>query len=233
MKIHVGTSGFSYKEWKGSFYPQKLAAKDMLGYYSQRFATVELNNTFYRFPKEDVVANWAEQVPESFRFVLKASKVITHIRRLRDVEKETSDFVRVVQSLGHRQGPMLVQLPPNMKKEVERLAVFLQLVAGRVPVAMEFRHESWFDDEVFACLKSHQTALCVADTEAMPAKDVISTADWGYVRLRLEGYDTKELKSWIDRMKAHNWREAYVFFKHEDTGTGPELAAKFIELANG
>jgi uncharacterized protein YecE (DUF72 family) len=232
MQFHVGTSGYSYKEWQGSFYPAKLPAKDMLSYYAQHFATVEINNTFYRLPAESVVESWAQQVPESFRFVLKARQVITHFKRLNDAERETDDFLRVAAVLGERLGPLLFQLPPNFKKDVPRLDAFLKHLGKRAEVAFEFRNETWFDDETYDCLKAHATAMCTADAEELPNVDLVRTAKWGYVRLRDEGYADADLKKWADRIRKQKWDHAFVFFKHEDTGTGPPLANRFLELAS-
>lgn len=231
MQYFVGTSGYSYKEWKGSFYPPKLAAKDMLNFYAQRFGAVEVNYTFRQLPKETLVESWTQQVPKKFRFVLKARQVITHFKRLQNTERETDDFLRIAAVLGDHQGPILFQLPPNFKQDVPRLDAFLGHIANRAKVTFEFRHESWFNEETFACLREHAAALCVADAEDLPASDLVHTSSWGYVRLRDEGYNEKQLNGWIKRIEAQKWAEAYVFFKHEDTGTGPELATRFVELA--
>jgi uncharacterized protein YecE (DUF72 family) len=230
MKFFVGTSGYSYKEWKGSFYPEKLPQKEMLSYYAQRFSTVEVNNTFRRMPKLDVVESWAEQVPRDFRFVLKAPQVITHFRRLNDVGEQTEQFLRTAAVLKKRQGPLLFQLPPNFKKDLSRLERFLKTIKKRAPVAFEFRHESWFAEDVYACLRANACALCVADAEELPPAKLVNTASWGFVRLRRERYSKPQLQKWIDRLKALKWKDAYVFFKHEDTGTGPKLAGRFLEL---
>jgi uncharacterized protein YecE (DUF72 family) len=231
MRFFVGTSGYSYKEWKGIFYPQKLPQKEMLRYYAERFSTVELNNTFYRMPKESVVESWASEVPETFRFALKASQIITHRKRLQGVENETEHLLRAASVLGERLGPLLFQLPPNMKKNLARLEAFLALVAGRTLAAFEFRHESWFDEEVFACLKAQSCPLCLADTDEGPVPDLSNTAPWGYVRLRREEYTDETLREWVAKIRSQGWNEAYVFFKHEDTGTGPKFASRFLELA--
>jgi len=231
MQFFVGTSGYSYKEWKGSFYPEKLPSKQMLGFYSQRFSTVEINNTFYRMPKTSVIESWAAQVPETFRFVLKASQRITHFARLKDVEESTEYLLRAAAALKERRGPLLFQLPPNMKKDVPRLAAFVDLIDAETRATFEFRHESWFDDEVFACLRAKGCALCVADTEDTPRSDLVKTAGWGYVRLRRESYSDEHLQQWIEKLSSQSWDEAYVFFKHEDAGTGPKFAARFLELA--
>src|SRR5260370_1410648 len=186
MRFFVGRRGYSYKEWKGSFYPEKLPQKEMLSYYAERFSTVEINNTFYRMPKPSVLESWADQVPDSFRFVLKAPQVITHRKRLKGVEQETDYLLRTAAVLKGRQGPLLFQLPPNFKKDLTRLEAFLALLGEGALAAFEFRHESWFDDGVFGCLRAKSCALCIADMDAASTTDLVSTAGWGYVRLRRE-----------------------------------------------
>jgi uncharacterized protein YecE (DUF72 family) len=231
LKLHVGTSGYSYKEWKGSFYPEKLPAKDMLRYYGERFDTVEINNTFYRMPKTAVVEAWASEVPAGFQFVLKASQRITHILRLKDVDEPVSILLKVAGALGERLGPLLFQLPPNMKKDVQRLRDLLALIPRHQRVTLEFRHASWFDDEVFDVLREHAATLCIAEAEGDLAVPLVSTADWGYLRLRLPEYTDAELSAWLQRLREQPWQEAYVFFKHEDEGKGPQFARRFLELA--
>lgn len=231
MQFHVGTSGYQYKEWRGSFYPAKFSEKDMLKYDAERFSTVEINNTHYRMPTVEGLESWASQVPKTFQLVLKAPQTITHFKRLRGVEEEMDYFQKTAAVLKGRLGPLLFQLPPNFKKDLPRLESFLKLLGKRTRVAFEFRHESWFDDEVFACLRAKSCALCLADTDALPNPPLVSTADWGYIRLRRAKYSDKQLKDWIKRLKSQAWNEAYVFFKHEDSGTGPKFAARFLELA--
>jgi uncharacterized protein YecE (DUF72 family) len=230
MTFHVGTSGYAYDEWKGIFYPEKLPQKGMLAFYANQFSTVEVNYTFRRLPSQSVVESWTQQVPASFRFVLKARQVITHFKRLQDAEKETDDFLRIASLLKERQGPVLFQLPPTFKKDISRLAAFLGYLDNRAKAAFEFRHASWFDDDVVACLREHQSALCVADAEDLPATDLVRTTSWGYVRLREEGYTDNDLREWISRIRSQGWDQAYVFFKHEDSATGPKLATRFLEL---
>jgi uncharacterized protein YecE (DUF72 family) len=230
MKFFVGTSGYAYSEWKGTFYPDNFPNKKMLGYYAERFPAVENNGTFYKLPSIDVVESWIEQVPKSFRFVLKAPQLITHRKRLNDVEDITDELIRFASALKKQQGPLLFQLPPNFKKDVARLKRFLTLLDGQATVAFEFRHPSWFDEEVFACLRKHSVALCIADAEELPKTDFVTTAKWGYLRLRRPTYTTKQLQAWIDELRSAKLREAYVFFKHEETGAGPKLAARFLKL---
>ena len=226
MRVAVGTSGYAYKEWKGSFYPEKLAQNKMLAYYGERFDTVEINNTFYRMPNEKLLAGWASQVPDGFTFVLKASQRITHFKRLQDAGEELSYFLRTSSTLGPKLGPTLFQLPPNMKKDLPRLAAFLDLLPRHWRAAVEFRHASWQDDETHAALRDHHVALCAADADGEDAP-VVPTAGWGYLRLRREQYEPNDLERWAQRVLAQPWEEAFVFFKHEDAGAGPKLAAEF------
>ena len=231
MRLYVGTSGYSYKEWKGSFYPEKLAAKDMLPYYSSKLPAVELNNTFYRMPKREMVESWKLQVPENFRFSVKAAQRITHFKRLKEAADETRYMLETVSALDDRLGVVLYQLPPNMKKDVERLETFLKSLPPNPPAAFEFRHPTWFDDDVLHLLRSENRALCISDTDDLPVSHIDKTADWGYLRLRRVNYSTADLREWISRMKAQDWRSTFVFFKHEDEGTGPRLASEFIDLS--
>jgi uncharacterized protein YecE (DUF72 family) len=230
MQFIVGTSGYSYPKWKGNFYPAKLPQKEMLNYYAQRFAAVEINSSFYAMPKADVLESWAGQVPVSFRFAFKAPQTITHRKRLKDAAEATRLFCEATAVLDRRRGPLLFGLPPNMKKDVARLETFLTALGKSPPAAFEFRHESWFDDEVYDCLRARGCAFCIADDEKLTCPTV-STAGWGYVRLRREAYADKDLRQWIKQLKSQPWQECFVFFKHEDTGTGPQFAARFVELA--
>jgi uncharacterized protein YecE (DUF72 family) len=231
MKLHVGTSGYSYKEWKGNFYPEDLPAKEMLAYYSQRLPAVEINNTFYRLPQPGMIENWKQQVPPRFRFSIKASQRITHIKRINNVADETKYLLETVALLEDRLGVVLFQLPPNMKKDTGRLKAFLDLLSTEVRAAFEFRHETWFDDEVFSLLRAKDCALVVSDTDEKPLTEIINTAKWGYLRLRRTAYDESDLVEWMKRVTARKWKDAFVFFKHEDEGVGPKLAAQFLELA--
>jgi uncharacterized protein YecE (DUF72 family) len=233
MQLFVGTSGYSYKEWKGNFYPEELAQKAILNYYAQRFSTVEVNNSFYRMPDASVFSTWARQVPPGFRFAIKAPQAITHFKRLKDAQGATKDFLRAAAVLKHQRGPLFFQLPPNFKKDLPRLKDFLRLIGKRTSVAFEFRHASWLDDDVFECLRAKSCALCIADMEDLPRPELVSTAGFGYVRLRRKRYTRGQLAEWIERIGLQNWDEAYVFFKHENTGTGPRFAARFLELVAG
>lgn len=231
MNLYVGTSGYSYKEWKGSFYPEKIPAKEMLRYYSERLSTVEINATFYRMPQKSMLENWKEQVPESFRFSLKAPQRITHFKRLKETEEETKYFLETALVLAEQLGVVLFQLPPNMKKDLPRLETFLAQLPPATRAAFEFRHPTWFDDDVLDLLRSQNRALVVSDTDDMPTTHIDNTADWGYLRLRRVNYLEENLAEWLLRVRGQEWKEAFVFFKHEDEGTGPKLAAQFLKLA--
>jgi len=231
VKLWVGTSGYSYKAWLGNFYPERLAAKEMLRFYAARLPAVEINNTFYRLPKESVLQGWAEQAPAEFRFVLKAPQRITHIKRLKDSASEVDYLFRVAAVLGSKIGAMLFQLPPYLRKDLEKLQNFLSILPGDRAVAFEFRHPSWFDDEVFSCLKERNCALCTAEMDETETANVVPTATWGYVRLRRSSYSRDDLMNWKERILLQQWNHAYIFFKHEDEGIGPKLAAEFLDLA--
>ncbi len=230
MNVRVGTSGYSYPEWKGNFYPEKIAAKDMLSYYAGRFPTVEINNTFYRMPKEALLSGWAAQVPESFLFVIKGSQRITHIKRLKECGDLLGYLFRVTATLGGRLGPILFQLPPNFRKDVPRLRSFFEQMPERRRVAVEFRHASWFDDETFGALRDNGAALCVADTGEEPAAPLVATTDWGYMRLRREDFSDGDLRAWARRIREQPWGDAFVFLKHEEEGRGPRLAAQLVGI---
>jgi uncharacterized protein YecE (DUF72 family) len=231
MDLWVGTSGYSYKEWKGSFYPADIAADAMLGAYAALLPAVEINNTFYRMPKESVLEGWASQVPKEFRFVLKASRRITHIKRLKEVGDEVSYLYRTATALGPSMGVILFQMPPNFKKDLPRLEAFLQLVPSGRGAAFEFRHPSWFEDDVFEKLGQRHCALCLSDTEEGPIQRMIPTTDWGYLRLRKEKYTKKAISKIVEQVQGAPWKGAYVFFKDEGVGTGPKCARQFLDLA--
>ena len=232
MNYYVGTSGFSYTPWKGPFYPADLSAEQMLRFYGERFRAVEINNTFFRMPKPVVLEAWAAQVPAEFKFVLKASRGITHMKRLKDAGDSVAYLLKVASALGQKLGPLLFQLPPNMKKDLPRLRAFLELLPRERRAAFEFRHQSWFDDDVFALLREHQAVLCIAEAEDDLDIPFVSTADWGYLRLRMADYADKDLKGWLTRVRQQPWQDVFVFFKHEDEAKGPRLAMRFVELAS-
>ena len=233
MDIRVGTSGWSYKEWKGVFYPADLSSDDMLRYYASRLPTVEINNSFYRIPKEKVLLDWAAQVPPEFRFVLKASRRITHISRLADEDDSLAYFMRTVNVLGQQLGPTLFQCPPSLRLDLPRLESFLDRVPRTWRAAMEFRHTSWFTDQVYELLRAHDVALVAVDEDESEGSGapLVPTATWGYLRLRRTDYDEAALTSWVERIRSQPWREAYAFLKHdEDKPTGPDAATKMRAL---
>ena len=229
MEMLAGTSGYSYKEWLGSFYPEKLPAKEMLRYYAGHFPTVEINNTFYRMPAESMLAGWVNEVPASFRFTLKAPQRITHQKRLREAEQEVAEFLRRAAVLGDQLGVVLFQLPPFLRKDLPRLRDFLALLPSDLRTAFEFRHESWQDDEVYAALRERGAALCAADTDEGDTP-FVCTADNGYLRLRRTHYDDRDLSAWAERVAAQPLQRAYVYFKHEDEALGTRFARRFEEL---
>lgn len=231
VKIYTGTSGYSYREWKGPFYPEKLPATKMLEYYSERLPTVEVNNTFYRMPKAEVLETWRDTVGPDFRFAIKASRRITHQSRLKDCEDSVAYLLEVSSVLGPARGPFLLQLPPFLRKDTERLAAFLGSWPRDVRAAFEFRHPSWFEDDVFSVLRDHGAGLCIADSGTEKDAPFEATTDWGYLRLRRDGYTADSLKTWATSVMSQAWTEAFVYFKHEDAGAGPRLAGEFAELA--
>jgi uncharacterized protein YecE (DUF72 family) len=226
MRVLVGTSGYSYKEWKGPFYPDKLPAKDFLRYYAERLQTVEINNTFYRMPTAKLIEGWASEVPERFTFAVKAPQRITHMAKLVNATEPTETFVRIAGALGPRLGPLLFQLPPFLKKDVPRLTAFLATLPKGPRVAFEFRHASWFDEEVWAALRAHDAALCVAEGEAL-ASPLVATTDWGYVRLRKDAYPDDLIHEWAGKIRGQPWKEAYVYLKHDD-GDAPGVARRLL-----
>lgn len=231
MRFFVGTSAFSEPKWKGNFYPEKLPKKEMLRYYAERFNAVEINSTYYRMPSASNLKTWLADVPKGFQFAFKAPQAITHFKRLKDAEEATKTFCEDTAVLKTQRGPLLFGLHPNHKKDLSRLKSFLHQLPSGASVAFEFRHPSWFDDETFDCLRSSGCALCINDGDESPWTDLVRTADWGYLRLRREAYTNRQLAAWIKKLRAQKWRDAYVFFKHEATGTGPKLAARFLKLA--
>jgi uncharacterized protein YecE (DUF72 family) len=229
IELYTGTSGWAYQEWKGPFYPAKLKNDAMLAYYSERLPAVEVNNTFYRMPARGALAKWRDQVPPAFRFVLKASKRITHQSRLTDADSLAFLLESATGELGASLGAYLFQLPPFLRKDVGRLRDFLDLLPAGCPAAFEFRHVSWFDDEVYTALADHAACLCVAESGEEIDTPFVATSGWGYLRLRREDYDDAALERWAARVRQPSWSRAFVFFKHEDAGAGPRLAARFTE----
>jgi uncharacterized protein YecE (DUF72 family) len=228
--IWVGTSGYNYPEWKGSFYPADLPAAKMLPYYAARFPTVEINYTFYRMPTEALVGGWADQTPSPYRLTLKAPRRITHDSRLKNCSALVARFCLAAASLGDKLGALLFQLPPNLKKDLPLFDAFLTELPSKVCAAFEFRHASWLDDEVFERLAARNLALCVADSEKM-STPVRVTADYGYFRLRDEGYTADDIARWADTIarETSRCRDVYVYFKHEEEGKGPEFARLLMQ----
>ena len=229
-KLLAGASGYSFKEWKGNFYPEKIKPEDMLAYYAERLPTVEINNTFYRMPKSAMLEAWAGSTPERFRFAIKASRRITHIARIKaETAAEPLGFLyRNLAALGDKRGPVLFQLPPNLKKDLPRLAEFLSLLPEGHGAAFEFRNESWFTDDVYDALKGAGAALCLSEREDNAPPPLVETAPWGYVRLRLETYSDDDLKRWAETLQATSWREIHVYFMHEPTA--PAYAQRLMEF---
>lgn len=230
MHLYCGTSGFSYKEWKGRFYPPGLAAADMLAYYASRLPTVEINNTFYRLPQQSLLERWRDEVPADFRFAVKLSRRITHVKRLVDCDDEARYFFDAVHALGDKLGAVLVQLPPQFRVDIDRLAHFLDVVPESVPTAFEFRHASWRNEAVLAALARHGAAWVETDVDGAPAPaDLPRSATWTYLRLRAPGYSAEALASW--RRACATFEHAYVYFKHEDEALGPLLAERMLSNA--
>ncbi len=238
MKIHVGTSGYGYKEWKGIFYPEKISPREMLRFYGERLNAVEINYTFYHMPTERVLAPWAEQVPDDFFFALKASQVITHLKQLRNVEEETDYFFRTVAVLGEKLGPVLFQFPKSFhaRKNFSALEEFLPLIPDNILCAFDFRSPTWLEAGAPDLLRERGFSLCIEDTDESPAQEIVGTAAWGYLRLRRTDYTESDLARWLERIRAQRWERVFVFFKHEEEATGapagPDVALRFRELAD-
>ncbi len=230
MNLFAGASGYSFKEWKGSFYPADMKPEGMLGFYSARLPTVEINNTFYRMPKTEMLAHWAEITPAAFRFAIKASRRITHFAHIKPEAADSVAFLyRALNALGDKRGPVLFQLPPVLKKDVPRLRAFLELLPPDHRGAFEFRHASWFSDEVYDALKAAGAALCLSEREDNAPPPLVETAPWGYVRLRLETYADAELAQWARRLAQTQWGEVYAYFMHEPSA--PAYAATLMRFA--
>jgi uncharacterized protein YecE (DUF72 family) len=230
VKIRAGTSGYSSKEWKGNFYPADLPAAEMLAYYAKQFSTVEINNTFYRMPTDKLLLDWSRQVPDGFQFVLKASRRITHNKKLANVDEDLAYLLKTMAALGDKRGPLLFQTPPFLRKNLDVLKTFLGGLPKSGRHSLEFRHQSWFDEETFGVLREHNTALCLAEADNDLEIPFVSTADWGYLRLREPDYTDADLLEWSKRVAGQPWKEVFVFFKHEDAGKGPAFAKRFLEL---
>jgi uncharacterized protein YecE (DUF72 family) len=231
MTSWIGTSGFQYPEWRGTFYPEKFPTAKMLPFYAERFSTSEINYTFYRIPNSKTIAGWDKATPENFRFGLKAPQKVTHIAKLRDCSELLDVFQRVVSGLGSKLGPVLFQLPSRFKKDAALLNGFLANLPAGIRAAFEFRHSSWFDDEIFAHLQRHNVALCIAESSDL-ATPSVATADFGYLRLRREDYEQADIVRWAKFIETQrgNWSHAFVYFKHEESGKGPQLAKQMIQV---
>ena len=231
-RLLAGASGYSFKEWKGNFYPEKIKAEDMLAYYAERLPTVEINNTFYRMPKTAVLETWAGLTPEHFRFAIKASRRITHISRIKaeSAAEPLGYLYRNLAALGGKRGPVLFQLPPNLKADVKLLEEFLPALPRAVQAAFEFRNPSWFTDEVFNLLKANNRALCIAETEERTTPDVV-TADFAYYRYRKPSYTPEERRVMVDRIREHlgQDRNVFAYFKHEETPEGALYAVQILK----
>ena len=228
-QLYAGASGYSYKEWKGTFYPSAIKPDEMLAFYSGRLPTVEINNTFYRMPKRTVLETWASTTPANFRFAIKASQRITHMARLKPEAAESLGYLyNNLASLGDKRGPVLFQTPPNLKLDVPRLTAFLELLPEDHRATFEFRNDTWFTDEVYALLESKHAALCLSEREDAKPPPLVQTAPWGYVRLRLEQYSEADLAAWVVKLKDTQWREVYAYFMHEPTA--PPYAQTLMQL---
>ena len=227
----AGASGYSFKDWCGTFYPDKIKSGDMLGYYAERLPTVEINNTFYRMPRETMLEDWAAATPEGFRFAIKASRRITHMSRIKaESSAEPLGYLyKALAGLGPKRGPVLFQLPPNLKKDLPRLVDFLALLPEGHGAAFEFRNREWFSDDVYAALKAAGAALVLSEREDNEPPPLVETAAWGYLRLRLETYDEGMLDKWARTIAATGWRESFVYFMHEPTA--PAYAQALMRLA--
>jgi uncharacterized protein YecE (DUF72 family) len=230
MKIYVGTSGFAHKEWKGKFYPEKISPKDMLRFYAERLNTVEINNTFYHMPKESVLTSWAGKVPDDFVFALKAPQVITHMKQLRNVFEQTEYLFRSLSVLDRKLGPILFQFPKSFHADRPALEDFLPLIPGTASCAFDFRSSTWLEGGILDLLRERGCSWCIEDTDENPVEKMISTAPWGYLRLRRSDYTDADLSQWAERVLSQKWESAFVFFKHEDEAKGPEIAMRFHEL---
>jgi uncharacterized protein YecE (DUF72 family) len=227
----VGTSGYNYPEWRGSFYPEKFSADKMLPYYAERFSTVEINYTFYRIPNEKLLQGWAEATPANFTFTLKAPRRITHDAKLQRCEDLTLTFFRTARTLGPKLATLLFQLPPTFKKDADVLRAFVELFPDDIAAAFEFRHASWLDAETYEILRARNLALCIADSEKM-STPVEVTAPYAYVRLRDEGYQQEDIERWAATIRGLSVERAYVYFKHEEQGLGPAFARRLIDAVH-
>lgn len=231
-KLFTGTSGWAYPTWKPDFYPEKLAQKKFLNHYATQLNAVEVNFTFRQLVKETTLQNWLAETPEAFRFTIKAHQVITHIRRLKDTGEFVTRFLATIEPLAAvgKLGPVLFQLPPNLKVDRELLEAFLQTLPKRMQSAFEFRHASWFADSTYDALRQNGAALCVAETESLTTPEIV-TADFIYYRFRKPNYPPDERKEMVDRIQGHlnAGRDVFAYFKHEETPEGAIYARELLK----
>jgi len=230
-RLWAGASGYAFKEWKGSFYPDKMQPEAMLAWYAERLPSVEINNTFYQMPRTTVLAHWAETTPEAFRFAIKAPRRITHDARLKaDAAADSVAYLyQNLATLGAKRGPVLYQLPPFLKKDLPRLREFLAVLPEDHRAVFEFRNDSWFDDDTYEALRAAGAALCLSEREDNTPPPLVETTSWGYVRLRLEHYAEDDLERWVRQLGATQWQEVHVYCMHEPTAPG--YAATLLRLA--
>jgi uncharacterized protein YecE (DUF72 family) len=228
--LFVGTSGFGYKEWKGKFYPEKFAPNEMLGFYARHFNAVEINNTFYHRPSPKIISAWAAQVPENFVFTFKAPQVITHLKRLKNVNDEVGYLFNTLSVLEKKLGPVLFQFPKSFRADIPVLEAFLDQIPDPKACAFEFRNPSWITEEVLDRLRLKGCSLCLADLDEKPVDEIRSTTSWGYLRLRRSEYSDADLVQWAERIGSQKWDRVFVFFKHEEEAIGPETALRFRRL---
>jgi uncharacterized protein YecE (DUF72 family) len=230
VRVQVGTSGYNYPEWRGTFYPDKFPTSRMLAYYAERFPTVEINYTFYRIPNEKLLRGWADGTPDAFTFTLKAPRRITHDAKLQNCEDLVQSFCRTSRTLGPKLATLLFQLPPTLKKDAAVLRAFVDLLPQGTRAAFEFRHASWLDDEIYDVLRGRNVAVCVADSEKL-STPVVATADYAYFRLRDEGYQQADIERWAATIRGlDGLGDVFVYFKHEEQGLGPEFARRLSEM---
>ena len=232
-RVHVGTSGWAYASWRGPFYPAGVRPAELLHFYGSRFDTVEVNQTFRTLPDADAVAAWCAAVPRGFRFALKAPATITHYRRLQNVAEPLAAFLDVARRLGTRRGPLLVQLHPTMRRDLERLDAFLERVPRGFAIALEVRHPSWLDDATYTLLRRRRVALCIADGEGLDVP-LVATAPFGYVRLRRDDYAAAALRRWATALRGvRGWRDVWVYLRHDDAGRAPARAQALLDALGG
>lgn len=236
MKVHIGCSGWNYKDWRGKFYPEKLAARNWLEYYSKHFNTVEVNSTFYRFPKDEYLEKWRATVSDDFLFTLKGSRYVTHMKKLHEVEESVARFNEVAKLLKDKLGSVLWQLPPGLHRDDDRLKAFCGHFDPEIKNVIEFRHESWYDEEVYKLLSDHNVVLCAISSPKFP-EEMITTAKTGYLRFHGKGkkwydylYSEDELKEWYEQIMEKDLEEIFIYFNNDMHGNAPENAKELRSL---